>query len=406
MSSEVLIKAEGVRKKFCRSLKKSLWYGVQDMTAEMLGGSRHHDELRPDEFWAVNDVSFEVRRGECLGLIGRNGAGKTTLLRMLNGLIKPDHGRIEMHGRVGALIALGAGFNPILTGRENIYVNGSVLGLAKKEIDRQLEEIIDFAEIREFIDSPVQGYSSGMQVRLGFAVASTLEPDILLIDEVLAVGDYRFRWKCLERIKQLKERGVCIILVSHNSSDLMRTCNRGLVLKRGKVEFNGEMMRALLGYESAAPEAITRRDGSAAACGSIKSIRFKIGGDYASTMKHGDSVDIEVEIEAARHLSQARVVVALFHSEQGPLFHLSSYLDNQWIELRPGRNVVTLHLEAPPIQFGSYFVEASVRGPDLSDIYDLARSDGSLMVTEPVPNHEGFGINGILIPAYKWKLEN
>src|SRR5580658_5961431 len=153
--SDILVKVEGVRKKFCRSLKKSLWYGLKDMAAEMVGGSLQHDHLRKDEFWAVNDVSFELKRGECLGLIGRNGAGKTTLLKLLNGLIKPDHGRIEMRGRVGALIALGAGFNPILTGRENIYVNGSVLGLTKKEIDEKIEEIIDFADIRDSIDSPV-----------------------------------------------------------------------------------------------------------------------------------------------------------------------------------------------------------------------------------------------------------
>ena len=159
--------------------------------------------LRDGEFWAVNDVSFELRRGECLGLIGHNGAGKTTLLKMLNGLIKPDAGSITIRGRVGALIALGAGFNPILTGRENIYINGSVLGLSKKEIDGKIDEIIDFAEIGEFIDSPVQNYSSGMSVRLGFSIASSLSPDVLILDEVLAVGDIGFVIKCLNRVRQL-----------------------------------------------------------------------------------------------------------------------------------------------------------------------------------------------------------
>src|SRR5215468_4632332 len=162
--SDVLIKVDHVQKKFCRSLKKSLWYGVQDICSEFvpLGTSKsRNNELRAGEFLAVDDTSFAVRRGECLGLIGHNGAGKTTLLKMLNGLIKPDKGRIEMRGRVGALIALGAGFNPILTGRENIYINGSVLGLSKKEIDAKIDEIIDFAEIGEFIDAPVQAYSSG-----------------------------------------------------------------------------------------------------------------------------------------------------------------------------------------------------------------------------------------------------
>ena len=251
MGDDVRIRADGVAKKFCRSLRKSLWYGVRDGLADLSGRGSAADELRAEEFWALEDVSFEVRRGECLGLIGRNGAGKTTLLKMLNGLIKPDRGRIEMRGRVGALIALGAAFNPILTGRENVYVNGSVLGLSKKEIDAKFDSIVDFAEIEEFIDSPVQSYSSGMQVRLGFAVASALQPDILLVDEVLAVGDFRFRWKCLERIKTLKENGVCIILVSHNSGDLMRTCTKGLVLAGGRMRFLGSMDEAILRYEHA-----------------------------------------------------------------------------------------------------------------------------------------------------------
>lgn len=232
--SETLVKVENVSKKFCRDLKKSLWYGMKDLGGELLG--KRHDrerELRPEEFWAVKDASFELKRGECLGLIGRNGAGKTTLLRMLNGLIKPDRGRIEMRGQVGALIALGAGFNPILTGRENIYVNASVLGLRKKEIDAKLEEIVEFAELGEFIDTPVQSYSSGMVVRLGFAVATALEPDVLILDEVLAVGDARFQVKCINVIGGLKSKGVAIILVSHNMVNILRYCDIGIYLKSG-----------------------------------------------------------------------------------------------------------------------------------------------------------------------------
>ena len=188
--------------------------------------------MRPGEFWALEDVSFELRRSECLGLIGANGAGKTTLLKMLNGLIRPDQGRIEIHGRVGALIALGAGFNPILTGRENIYVNGSVLGLSKREIDEKVDGIIDFAEIWDFIDSPVQSYSSGMQVRLGFAVATALEPDVLLLDEVLAVGDMAFRTKCFQRIGAILDR-CAVIFVSHDAVQVSRICDYCLYLKAG-----------------------------------------------------------------------------------------------------------------------------------------------------------------------------
>ena len=192
MKNDVLVKVEGVSKKFCRNLKRSLWYGVKDISSELFGSTKN-SQLRPKEFWAVDDVSFELKRGECLGLIGHNGAGKSTLLKMLNGLIKPDKGKITMKGRIGALIELGAGFNPILTGRENIYNNGAVLGFSKKEIDAKFDAIIEFAEIDDFIDTPVQNYSSGMKVRLGFAVAAQMEPDVLIIDEVLAVGDVGFR---------------------------------------------------------------------------------------------------------------------------------------------------------------------------------------------------------------------
>lgn len=245
---ETLVRVEGVSKKFCRSLKKSLWYGLKDMGHE-LTGRRHGGDgvLRPDEFWAVQDVSFELKRGECLGLIGRNGAGKTTLLRMLNGLIKPDRGRIEMRGSVGALIALGAGFNPILTGRENIYINASVLGLNKLEINAKLDEIIDFAEIGEFIDMPVQSYSSGMNVRLGFAVATCLNPDIIILDEVLAVGDAQFRAKCYNKLSSLL-RSAATILVSHNESDIRRLCSAAIFLENGLVKSSGSPASCYLAY--------------------------------------------------------------------------------------------------------------------------------------------------------------
>lgn len=258
--TDTLVKVDNVSKKFCRSLKRSLWYGMQDLGSELVG-RRHggNGELRPDEFWALKDISFELKRGECLGLIGRNGAGKTTLLRMLNGLIKPDGGRIEMRGRVGALIALGAGFNPILTGRENIYVNAAVLGLTKPEIDVKFDEIVDFAELENFIDAPVQTYSSGMVVRLGFAIAAKTEPDILLLDEVLAVGDARFQAKCANVIKSFTSIESAVVLVSHNEHNLMRYCNTALCIEKsvpvsyGKVSDVLNVYR-LLGNNSQAAE--------------------------------------------------------------------------------------------------------------------------------------------------------
>ena len=234
---EVLIKVEGLSKKFSKDLKSSLWYGVKDLVTAVKG-SNEDRELRKNEFWALQDINFELRRGECLGLIGHNGAGKSTLLKILNGLINPDAGKVTIKGRVGALIELGAGFNPILSGRENIYNNGAILGFSKKEIDAKVEEIINFAEIREFIDMPVQNYSSGMKVRLGFAVAAQMEPDVLIIDEVLAVGDVGFALKCYKTIDQILPN-TAIVFVSHSMPMISRICNKIILLDRGLEKYSG-----------------------------------------------------------------------------------------------------------------------------------------------------------------------
>jgi ABC-type polysaccharide/polyol phosphate transport system ATPase subunit len=233
--SETLVRIDGLGKKFCRRLKRSLWYGVRDIGAELLGSKRSNVKLRKEEFWALQDVNFEIKRGELVGLIGANGAGKTTLLKLLSGLIKPDRGEVTVRGKIQALIALGAGFNPILTARENIYINGAVLGFSKKEMDRLLDRIMDFAEISEFIDMPVQNYSSGMQVRLGFAIAVNLKPDILIVDEVLAVGDAAFRRKARNKMMELLHSGISVLFVSHNMALVSSLTSRCIYLDKGRV---------------------------------------------------------------------------------------------------------------------------------------------------------------------------
>lgn len=213
---DVAIKAEGVSKKFSKSLKRSMIYGMQDISRNILGLNSKPDKLRNNEFWALNDISFELKKGETLGIIGPNGSGKTTLLKLLNGIFWPDKGKITIKGRVGALIEVGAGFHPMLSGRENIYVNAAILGMTKKEVDKKFDDIVEFADIGDFIDSPVKKYSSGMFVRLGFAIAVHCEPDILLIDEILAVGDFGFQNKCFNKLGELRKNGVTTVLVSHN----------------------------------------------------------------------------------------------------------------------------------------------------------------------------------------------
>jgi lipopolysaccharide transport system ATP-binding protein len=236
-NTDVLVKVEGLSKKFCKDLKTSLWYGVKDLISG-IRGSNNEPVLRSEEFWAIKDISFELKRGECLGLIGHNGAGKSTLLKILNGLINPDEGKVTITGRVGALIELGAGFNPILTGRENIYNNGAILGFTKQEIDSQLKTIIAFSELEEFIDMPVQHYSSGMKVRLGFAVAAQMKPDVLIIDEVLAVGDLGFVLKCFKTIDQILPN-TAIVFVSHSMPMVSRICTQIILLDKGCSKFQG-----------------------------------------------------------------------------------------------------------------------------------------------------------------------
>ena len=247
MNNDVVVKVENVSKKFCRQLKKWLWYGVKDVANEVLCRDTSLSVLRDKEFWALNDVSFQLRRGECLGLIGHNGAGKSTMLKLLNGLIKPDGGTITMRGNVCALIELGAGFNPVLTGRENVYVNASVLGIPKRQTDKLFDEIVDFADIGDFIDTPVQNYSSGMKVRLGFAIAAQMRPDVLLIDEVLAVGDLSFRIKCYNKIEEMI-RDCAVIIVSHNMPSLARITSRCMVLNKGNMVFEGNPQDAISHY--------------------------------------------------------------------------------------------------------------------------------------------------------------
>jgi lipopolysaccharide transport system ATP-binding protein len=247
--SDIVLSVNGVSKKFCRDLKRSLMYGVQDIASELLGLREKSDKLRKKEFWALDNVSFQLRRGEALGLVGKNGSGKSTLLRIIAGLIKPDTGFVEVNGRVAPLIALGAGFNPILTGRENIYANMAILGLSKKEIDERFDEVIDFAEIGDAIDSPVQTYSSGMAARLGFASAIHTNPDILLIDEVLAVGDIKFQSKCYRRLHELKQRGTTFILVSHHAQHILHACSHAVYLSKGQVIEFGHPIPIINRYE-------------------------------------------------------------------------------------------------------------------------------------------------------------
>lgn len=357
--SETLVKVEGVSKKFCRSLKKSLWYGMQDLGREMTGHRHGGDgELRPDEFWAVKDVSFELKRGECLGLVGHNGAGKTTLLKMLNGLVKPDAGQIQMRGRVGAIIALGAGFNPILTGRENIYVNASVLGLSKREIDERIDEIIDFSEIEEYIDMPVQSYSSGMSVRLGFAIATTIKTDVLILDEVLAVGDENFQAKCFKRIGELLADSA-VILVSHQAHHIKKNCDYALLLERGQCVTHGAPDDVLKEY---------KLRGSKKALESLsiigKGLRFAAIRDVTEKIHVGEFLEFNLHVEALVSVTCDQAYLNIV--DAAGIVHAQCHLDSLKRTYREGEN--RLRIKVGPLflsagQFSGPSVHGSKSGP-------------------------------------------
>jgi len=269
------------------------------------------DTLRQSDFWALRDVSFAVQRGEAFGILGPNGAGKSTILKLLTRILKPDRGRSALHGRAGALIEVAAGFHPDLTGRENVYLQGAVMGMRRREINEKLPDIIDFAGLGDFIDTPVKRFSSGMNARLGFSIAAHLDPEILIIDEVLAVGDYAFQQKCQERMQQFKQRGVAIVFVSHNMFALTQLCDRALLLSAGEPQFVGTPEDAIQRYRTLLSSASARQtDGHLAVV-----LRYD-GIQSASTdvvhVTPGAMLEIEATASFREHVRQAVVGVQIW----------------------------------------------------------------------------------------------
>ena len=254
--AQPIISAENIGKRYrLQHQAKQPYSTLRDaLTAQakrLFGGSSAADASHADseeEFWALKDVNFEIQRGDVVGIIGRNGAGKSTLLKVLSRIIEPTTGRITLRGRVASLLEVGTGFHPELTGRENIFLNGAILGMRKSEIHAKFDEIVAFAEIDKFLDTPVKRYSSGMYVRLAFAVAAHLEPEILIVDEVLAVGDLDFQKKCLGKMKDVSGHGRTVLFVSHNMTAVSSLCDRALLLKAGKVIQDGSAAEVIEGY--------------------------------------------------------------------------------------------------------------------------------------------------------------
>jgi lipopolysaccharide transport system ATP-binding protein len=371
--AEVLLSVEGVSKKFCRSLKRSLFYGARDILTESVGGRRGSGALRPGEFWALKDVGFRLRRGESLGLVGPNGAGKSTLLRIISGLIKPDTGAVRVRGRVAPLIALGAGFNPILTGRENIYVNMSILGLSRDEIDEKFEEVLDFAEIRDAIDAPVQTYSSGMAARLGFACAIHTSPDIFLIDEVLAVGDVKFRAKCYRRLARLRESGVSYVLVSHNPHAILSVCESSIYLSQGRLVAGGPSSEVLHRYEEELASGESERsDGSLSLPEKpaheshgldITYLKFRDArGDEVESPVSGEPVYFCVGCRARRRVENVSLTFLVREQlgESEWILRLSTLTDGVAFDLEAGEHEVQTRMPYCGLRPGAYIMKLNL----------------------------------------------
>jgi len=366
-TSEPIVQVTNLSKKFCSHLRTSLWYGLRDIAAETWPRwHRPAASLRRAEFWSLQDISFELHRGEALAIIGANGAGKSTLLKLLNGLIKPDAGSIRLLGQVGALIELGVGLDPVLTGRENVFVRAALMGFSRAGIAPLLPAIIEFTGLGEAIDMPVQFYSSGMVSRLAYAVAAHLHPDILLVDEVLAVGDFDFQRKCINHMLNYLAAGGSLILVSHQPHHIQAVCQRGIVLEKGRITFSGTATDALDYYftqqlhalAAAGPAAVGATDLSEARPAAIERVTLAGAGGPTSSVQVGGEAVLTLTYRALRQRTD--VGWAFFiHTGDGMVCITGAHLP-QPMMLLAGQHTLACRLPHLPLTAGEYLVKAVV----------------------------------------------
>jgi len=337
-----------------------------------LTNGRKATRANSGEFWAIRDISFQVQRGEVLGVIGRNGAGKSTLLKVLSRVTVPTAGRIKLGGRVASLLEVGTGFHPELTGRENVFLNGAILGMTKAEIRRKFDDIVEFSETGKFIDTPVKRYSSGMKVRLGFAVAAHLEPEILIIDEVLAVGDVGFQRRCLGKMQDITQQGRTVLFVSHNLASVEQLCSRSLLLDAGRVVASGpsrEVIRSYLqrntaGHSSkgvwSVNEALLRQHQADSDLSvSLESIELRdLDGRPLGELSTGDGLRIRIQYDARKRLVSPGVMVVIRNQQGIEIARLSNMpICGHYIESVQGRGSVELELPELPLLGGEYHLD-------------------------------------------------
>jgi lipopolysaccharide transport system ATP-binding protein len=388
MSSEPVVSVTGLGKRY-RIWTQPRPTNLSDRVATSLRLARarsKREQVAPvrQELWALRDVSFEVEAGEILGLIGPNGAGKSTLLSILARITEPTEGRAEIRGRVSSILEVGTGFHPELTGRDNVFLNGAILGMTRAETAAKFDEIVDFSGVRDFIDVPVKRYSSGMYVRLAFAVAAHLDPEVLLLDEVLAVGDRRFQEKCQQRIRELTGEGRTVIFVSHDVNAVARLCNRALVINAGTVSFSGPVAEAIdcyLGSSTLADDPVPiRREGSGE--GRIARIRVE-NGDGGPIIGIGDPITIDVELTAAQPLDGTDLELELgIWSVSGNHYTTLTTAfdpDDPLARRLESGTSVRCRVHELPLKPGSYKVLAALKGPQ--GLVDNVTDAGSFTIS-------------------------
>jgi homopolymeric O-antigen transport system ATP-binding protein len=352
-------------------------------------------------FWAVQDVSFDVEHGEALGMIGHNGAGKSTVLKMISGITRPTRGEIRISGRLSALLEVGSGFHPELTGRENVFLSGSILGMKRREIRSKLDQIVEFAGVEQFIDMPVKRYSSGMFVRLGFSVAAHLEPHVLLVDEVLAVGDAAFQKKCTERILALKRDGTTIIFISHDLAAVERLCDRVAVMHHGKLVFAGQPHKAIGHYHNLTDTPIIGTlgpvpDAEDAVITSV--VLLDENGQPSSQFSTGGPLRARVNYRAHRPLENVRVGLFVF-SATSTLLHCEFLTEEtgHGHSLDAGEGSIEFWCDEVGLQSGPYLISASIEGLGLASEASRRVTRGTIYVR---PARE---ITGLFHNPYRWK---
>jgi lipopolysaccharide transport system ATP-binding protein len=382
--SDVMVEADHLWKKFRRG---EIFSSLRDLVPALVKRSvsaaeRERVELETKEFWALRDVSFQVKRGEAFGIVGNNGAGKSTLLKQLSGIMRPTRGRLSVQGRLSALIEVGAGFHPDLTGRENVYLYGTILGMRREEIRRKFDAIVAFSELEDFIDTPVKRYSSGMFARLGFSVSAHVEPDVLIIDEVLSVGDFLFQRKSLERMRQVLASGTTVLFVSHNLRAVTDLCSRGILIDHGQVMAEGtsaEVVRKYMEKSSGPVEDQAAKDAF------IDGVRIVDDRGRDLQFETGQKVTVEIDITANKPSQKLAVVLECSDDEHYEVFNTSTQrLGATPFSLEAGETQrvtmeLTLHL-AP----GTFHLTAYLYRYDIQKNYDTRTRAATFYVTSAV----------------------